>query len=86
MLTCTFLETGGNSVFGVSTFTALSVIGLPGQCHSFCPSKPLSHGLTQSKTLDCGGRAQHPALARAPINLTSVKQSWFYFQGKTLGV
>jgi len=37
MLTHTFLETGRNNVFGVSAFTALSVIASLGQAILCCP-------------------------------------------------
>ena len=44
----------------------------------------LSQGLTQSKTLDCGGRWHKCQFARAPINLTSVRQSCFTSRAKAL--
>jgi len=71
--------------FGISTFTALSVIASPGQCHSFCPSKPFSrtYPVKNSWLWRCESNFR-VNVSRAPINLNLSDAELFYFQSKIL--
>jgi len=63
---------------------ALSIIASPGQCHSCCPKQDFLKVLPSQKLLIVEVKGQHPAPTRAPINLTSVRQSCFTSKAKAL--
>jgi len=76
------LGTGGNSVLEFP-FYGPECHSFARTCHTCRSEQGLSQGLIQSKTLDCGGRRLlNERATRAPINLTSVRQSCFTFKAK----